>query len=83
MHATKMKPLKINAEWDNEATVWVASCDDIQDLMIAATKMDDLLEQLKVEIPKLMASHHKVQTYDELTFMVVKSWPVTDYYTCY
>ncbi len=83
LQATNMNPLKINAEWDNEASVWVASCDDMQDLMLAATKMDDLVEQLKVEIPKLMASNQQVQVYDELSFMLVKSWPVTDYHKCF
>ena len=73
MHATKMKPLKINAEWDNEASDWEASCDDKKDLLIEATKMDDLIELLKVVIPKLMEINQNIQAYDELPFMLVNS----------
>ncbi len=65
-----MKPLKINAEWDDEAAVWVATSDDVDGLAIEASTMDALIERLKIVIPELMEANHKAQAGDELPFML-------------
>lgn len=65
-----MKPLKINAEWDDEAAVWVATSDDVEGLAIEASTMDALIERLKIVIPELMEANHKAQAGDELPFML-------------
>jgi len=46
--------LKISAEWDEEAKVWVATSDDVPGLAIEASTMDALIERLKIVIPELM-----------------------------
>ena len=66
-----MDALKINAEWDEEARVWVATSHDVDGLAIEASTMDALLERLKIVIPELMEANHKAMVGDELPFMLV------------
>ena len=65
-----MQPLKINAEWDAEANVWVATSDDVEGLAIEAATMDALIERLKIIIPELMELNHKERIDAELPFML-------------
>lgn len=65
-----MQPLKINAEWDAEASVWVATSVDMDGLAIEASTMDALIERLKIVIPELMELNHKNLANDELPFML-------------
>jgi predicted RNase H-like HicB family nuclease len=48
------KPLVVNAFWDDEARVWVASSDDVPGLATEAESMNALVEKLKVMIPELL-----------------------------
>ncbi|TRX01913.1 DUF1902 domain-containing protein [Candidatus Methylobacter oryzae] len=65
-----MQPLRINAEWDEEARVWVATSTDVDGLAIEASTMDALIERLKIVIPELMALNCKELADDELPFML-------------
>ena len=52
-----MKPsghLVVNAVWDDEARVWVATSDDVPGLVTEAGDMDALVEKLKLMIPELL-----------------------------
>lgn len=52
-----MKPtghLIVNAVWDDEARVWVATSDDVPGLATEADDMDSLVEKLKLMIPDLL-----------------------------
>ena len=52
-----MKPtghLIVNAVWDDEARVWVATSDDVPGLATEADDMDALVEKLKLMIPELL-----------------------------
>jgi len=44
----------VNAIWDDEARVWVATSDDIPGLATEADDMDALVEKLKLMIPELL-----------------------------
>jgi len=46
--------LIVNAVWDDEARVWVATSDDVPGLATEADDMDALVEKLKVMIPELL-----------------------------
>jgi predicted RNase H-like HicB family nuclease len=48
------KPLFVRAEWDEEASVWVATSDDVPGLATEASTLEDLMEKLKVIIPELL-----------------------------
>jgi hypothetical protein len=46
--------LTVNAIWDDEARVWVATSDDVPGLATEAEDMDALVEKLKTMIPELL-----------------------------
>jgi hypothetical protein len=46
---------KINLLWDNEASVWVATSEDIPGLVMESGSFDALLERVRVAAPELIA----------------------------
>jgi predicted RNase H-like HicB family nuclease len=48
------RPFYIRAEWDEEASVWVATSDDVPGLATEADSMDALVKKLRSLIPELM-----------------------------
>jgi len=65
-----MQALRINAAWDDDACVWVATSNDIDGLAIEATTMDALIERLKIVIPELMELNQKDLSNEELPFLL-------------
>ena len=65
-----MQPLKVNASWDSEAGVWVATSDDVDGLAIEASTIDGLLERLKIVIPELLELNHKELAEQEIPFLL-------------
>lgn len=49
----------VHAEWDEEASVWVASSDDVPGLVTEAATTEELIAKLKIMIPELMAINHQ------------------------
>ena len=49
--------LNVNAFWDEEAKVWVASSDDIPGLVTEAESLDKLLERIIAVAPELLADN--------------------------
>ncbi|HJX11195.1 MAG TPA: DUF1902 domain-containing protein, partial [Candidatus Binatia bacterium] len=47
------KQITVNAEWDPEAKVWVATSDDVPGLITEAETVEALAEKLSVMIPEL------------------------------
>jgi predicted RNase H-like HicB family nuclease len=52
-----MAPYQVKAEWDDEASVWVASSDDVPGLATGADTLEQLIEKLKVVIPELLEAN--------------------------
>ena len=50
-----MKDCMIEAIWDDEARVWVATSDDIPGLATEAETVEALTSKLKIIIPELLA----------------------------
>jgi predicted RNase H-like HicB family nuclease len=48
------KPLFVRAEWDEEASVWVATSDDVPGLATEGDTLEGLVEKLKTMIPELL-----------------------------
>lgn len=48
------KPLLIRATWDDEASVWVATSEDVPGLVTEAPSLDALVPKLKAMIPELL-----------------------------
>jgi predicted RNase H-like HicB family nuclease len=65
-----VKPFFIRAEWDEEASVWVASSDDVPGLVTEESTIEGLIEKLKVIIPELLEANG-VQIDQEVAFEVM------------
>ena len=52
-----MKPLFVRAEWDEEASVWVATSDDVPGLATESETLELLIMKLKRMIPDLLAAN--------------------------
>lgn len=51
------KQITVNAEWDPEARVWVATSDDVPGLITEAETVEALAEKLAVMIPELLEAN--------------------------
>ena len=51
------KQITVNAEWDPEAKVWVATSDDVPGLITEADTIEALAEKLSVMIPELLEAN--------------------------
>ncbi len=56
-----MKTLFINAIWDDEASVWVATSEDVPGLVTEASTCDDLVSKLKIMIPELLEANGVIE----------------------
>ena len=48
------KALFVRAEWDEEASVWVATSDDVPGLVAEAATAEALQDKLRILIPELL-----------------------------
>jgi hypothetical protein len=53
----KSRPYIVNAFWDSEAKVWVATSDDVPGLATEAGDVDKLIKKLRVMIPELLEAN--------------------------
>ena len=51
------KQITVNAEWDPEAKVWVATSYDVPGLVTEADTVEALAEKLSVMIPELLEAN--------------------------
>ena len=51
------KGIKVEAFWDEEAQVWVASSNDVPGLITEADTMEHLMRKLKIVIPELLQAN--------------------------
>ena len=51
------KPLFVRAEWDDEASVWVATSDDVPGLATEGETVEGLIQKLRVMIPELLEAN--------------------------
>jgi predicted RNase H-like HicB family nuclease len=49
--------IEVNAEWDAEANVWVATSDDVPGLITEADTLEELQKKLVVMIPELLEAN--------------------------
>ncbi len=45
---------RVRAEWDGEASVWVASSDDVPGLATEADTLEALVDKLRVMVPEML-----------------------------
>ena len=66
--------LLIKALWDEEASYWVATSDDVPGLATGAATMEELIAKLKVMIPELIELNGldgSPDTYEEIPFSIM------------
>jgi predicted RNase H-like HicB family nuclease len=51
------KDIRVEAFWDEEAQVWVASSNDVPGLITEADTMEHLMQTLKIMIPELLQAN--------------------------
>jgi predicted RNase H-like HicB family nuclease len=61
------KPFYVHAEWDAEASVWVATSDEVPGLATEAETTEALVQKLKSLIPELLAANDQLPT-EPITF---------------
>jgi hypothetical protein len=61
-----MKEYVVNLIWDDEASVWVATSDDIEGLVLESGSLDALIERVRFAAPELL----------ELNGIVQREYPV-------
>jgi predicted RNase H-like HicB family nuclease len=49
--------IQVNAEWDSEANVWVATSDDVPGLVTESETLEELQKKLAVMIPELLEAN--------------------------
>lgn len=59
----------INLTWDNEASVWIATSDDIPGLVLESVSFDALLERTRIAIPELLSLNSSIQSPISFTFV--------------
>ena len=64
------KVLVVKAVWDAEASVWVATSDDVPGLATEASTIEEMIEKLKVIIPELLESNG-MQVGNEIPFKLL------------
>jgi predicted RNase H-like HicB family nuclease len=57
METVNMDRLTVEAVWDDEASVWVATSDDITGLVTEADTLEDLRAKLIDLVPELLADN--------------------------
>jgi predicted RNase H-like HicB family nuclease len=65
-----MPPYHVDAEWDEEAQVWVASSEDVPGLATGADTFEALIEKLKVVIPELLEANGLLSGVEEVPFAI-------------
>lgn len=67
-----MQPYTVQAEWDDEAGVWVASSDDVPGLATGADTFEELIAKLRIAIPELLEENGLLAAgTDEVSFAVL------------
>jgi Domain of unknown function (DUF1902) len=53
---------RIQADWDPEARVWVATSDDVPGLATESSTLESLAEKLRALVPELLAANGLLPT---------------------
>ncbi len=61
--------LTVNAFWDNDAGVWVATSDDVIGLVVESPDMGQLVRDLQDVIPVLLEENHQSSTSDPIELL--------------
>ena len=63
---------KITFQWDEEASVWIATSEDVPGLVLESGSFDALVERVKRAVPELIALNGKNAPDFRLTYSTVR-----------
>jgi predicted RNase H-like HicB family nuclease len=69
-HDEMPKMIRVRAEWDGEAKVWVAESEDLPGLITEAKTAEGLMEKLSIMIPDLLEARGELME-KEIPFEIV------------
>lgn len=55
--------------WDSEASVWVATSDDIKGLVLESGSLDVLIERVRMTVPELLKLNNKPLEHAKIAFL--------------
>ena len=56
-HQVMIKRHLVNAEWDADASVWVASSDDVPGLVTESETLEALQSKIQIMVPELLEAN--------------------------
>lgn len=70
---------KIDMLWDAEASVWVATSEDVPGLVLESPSMDVLIKKIESAVPELMSLNGKDNANNGLVFQAVRTELIAAY----
>ena len=64
------REIEIQAKWDGEASVWIATSEDVPGLVIEAESWPRMIDEVKLTLPDLLEVSGQKQENLSLTFKV-------------
>lgn len=55
--------------WDSDASVWVATSDDIRGLVLESGSLDVLIERVRMTVPELLRLNNQPMEHAKITFV--------------
>lgn len=59
----------VNLLWDSEASVWVATSDDIKGLVLESGSLDVLIERVRMAVPDLLKLNNQPLEHAKICFL--------------
>ena len=59
----------VNLSWDTDASVWVATSEDIKGLVLESGSLDVLIERVRMSVPELLKLNHQPIEHATLAFV--------------
>ena len=59
----------VNLLWDPDASVWVATSEDIKGLVLESGSLDVLIERVRMTVPELLKLNHQPIEHATLAFV--------------
>lgn len=60
----------VNLLWDSEASVWVATSEDIKGLVLESGSLDVLIERVRMAVPDLLKLNKQPLDHAKIAFMI-------------
>ncbi len=62
------REITVNARWDDEAAVWLATSEDVHGLVVEAENWPTMIEEVRLILPELLALEGQENEKISLTF---------------